>query len=316
MTPPPTSQAGSARRLLGITTLGVLLTACASPPRSGDAPTRRNDPPPPGPGSGIASLASPSDNPLVSTAPAPDQTPTPHEAVTLPAPPVIDTRVHRFTTRGIAFTVLTFDHRHFHLSVLDNEHGPGTGAITAKTAAKTSGSLAAINGGFFTPAGNPLGLVIENGNPQGALGTSSLGAGIYFHDPDSRRSGLIRREAWKTDRSRTPETLLQSGPFLVEHGRPLSGLSKSRPRPRSFLLWDAQFGWALGHAGSTTLAQLASALAAQPIPGFTIRTVLNLDGGSSSDLWISSSVNGGPVSTRRFWNKPVRNYLLLTKSSP
>jgi hypothetical protein len=38
---------------------------------------------------------------------------------------------------------------------------------------------------------------------------------------------------------------------------------------------------------------------------------LNLDGGRSSDLWISSAVQGGPLRERPLWNKPVRNFLVL-----
>ncbi len=59
-----------------------------------------------------------------------------------------------------------------------------------------------------------------------------------------------------------------------------------------------------------------TALAGQPVPGLTIDAALNLDGGSSSDLWISSTVKGGPANERPFWSKSVRNYLVLTKPDP
>jgi len=38
---------------------------------------------------------------------------------------------------------------------------------------------------------------------------------------------------------------------------------------------------------------------------------MNLDGGRSSDLWISSRVSGGPLTSRPPWNRPVRNFLIL-----
>ena len=70
-------------------------------------------------------------------------------------------------------------------------------------------------------------------------------------------------------------------------------------------------GWAFGVAEGATLAGLGSALAAQPLSDMNITTALNLDGGRSSDLWVSPMVPGGNLSTRKLWNNPVRNYLLL-----
>jgi hypothetical protein len=309
----PTHRPGSACRLIGLALAGVFLGSCGMPEPPGDAgrvpgaliepiPAGRTDPgvlPPAGP-SGVAAVPA-----------APPQAVAPRRK-----DPVIATGTHRFTSQGIAFTALTFDQRHFHLGVLDNGMGPGTGAGSARNAASSANGVAAINGGFFTPEGSPLGLVIENGTQVGSLNRSSLGAGMYFHDSATRSSGLIRRERWQQAGPQRPESLLQSGPFLLERGQAVPGLSVTRPRPRSFLLWDGRSGWVLGRSGSTTLAKLASALATQPVPGFTAMSALNLDGGSSSDLWIGPDMNGGPVSTRHFWNKSVRNYLVLTRATP
>jgi hypothetical protein len=198
--------------------------------------------------------------------------------------------------------------------VVDNEGGPGTGATSSRTAARSANAVAGINGGFFTPEGQPLGLVIEDRSEFGALNASSLGAGLYVHDPKARATRLVRQGAWS--RSGTETHLLQSGPLLVENQAAVSGLSNTRPRPRSFLLWDGHQGWAMGHAGSITLADLGATLASQPVPAFTIKSALNLDGGTSSDLWVAATLKGGPASTRRFWNKPARNYLVLQRNRP
>ena len=45
--------------------------------------------------------------------------------------------------------------------------------------------------------------------------------------------------------------------------------------------------------------------------GWKIHRAMNLDGGRSSDLWISSRVSGGPLTSRPPWNRPVRNFLIL-----
>jgi hypothetical protein len=67
----------------------------------------------------------------------------------------------------------------------------------------------------------------------------------------------------------------------------------------------------IARAGRCTLRQLAAALAAGPVDGLALDHALNLDGGRSADLWIGESVRGGPHRVRPFWNKPVRNFLVL-----
>ena len=105
--------------------------------------------------------------------------------------------------------------------------------------------------------------------------------------------------------------VLQSGPFLVEDGRVISGLSQDSSTARTVIGWDGGSGWFIARTGGCSLAALGQALAGAEIGGVKARTVLNLDGGRSSDLWVGSSVPGGPVSQRPIWNKPVRNFLVL-----
>ena len=109
--------------------------------------------------------------------------------------------------------------------------------------------------------------------------------------------------------------LIQAGPFLVENDIAVGGLENQKRSPRSFLVWDGGSRWALGYADKASLAELATALAAQPVTQLDITTALNLDGGRSSDLWVSAEVPGGPLNTRTLWNRPVRNYLLLHRQS-
>ena len=97
----------------------------------------------------------------------------------------------------------------------------------------------------------------------------------------------------------------------IENDIVVNGLSNREHSPRSFLVWNGRHHWAFGYSGKTTLSGLALALAAQPLSKLNITTALNLDGGRSSDLWVSPQVRGGPISTRKSWNNPVRNYLLL-----
>jgi len=214
---------------------------------------------------------------------------------------------HLISKNNITLTVLTFDRRTTFLTVADKDGGPNSSWQSAQAAAKAHDGVAAINGGFFNPQGKPLGLVIENGKRFGGLTQNSLGAGIFTDSPPS----LISRSDFKKSKKK-PNHLLQSGPTLIWKGSLTKGLKKSNSRPRSFLLWDGKNHLALGHAGPTSLKGLAEALNTQPIPNFNITHALNLDGGSSSDLWVSPKIKGGGIEQRSWLNKPVRNYLILS----
>ena len=222
----------------------------------------------------------------------------------------LDARIKKVTSGKVALTFLLFDDREYDIAVADKDQGPATEWQSAQAAAIGHGAVAAINGGFFTPEGKPLGLVIEGGKRIGTWNSqSSLTSGLLSVEKSPR---LLRRQHW---RSFSPTRhLLQAGPFLIENSAVVRDLSDRERRPRSFLVWNGRHRWAFGIAEGVTLASLSAALAAQPLSEITITTALNLDGGRSSDLWASPRIPGGPVSTRRIWNTPVRNYLLLLPS--
>ena len=216
-------------------------------------------------------------------------------------------RARTIERRGIELTLVSFDRRNYRLVVADQPSGPGSRYDDARDAG--NGHLASINGGFFTPAGSPLGLVVTDGNRQGAVNRASfLGTG-FFLGPKAK---LLSR----TDYLASPpshQEVLQSGPRLVWSGETLTGLSNKDERPRSFLLWDGREHFALGYADSASLKGLSSLLRSQPLSGFKIAYALNLDGGRSCDFWVSSSVNGGGVTRSSFLKKDVRNYLVLKR---
>jgi uncharacterized protein YigE (DUF2233 family) len=226
-----------------------------------------------------------------------------------PVHPTLPAGVHHLNSRGVSLTFLTFDDRDYGLAVADKGAGPATEWQSAQEAAKAHQALAAINASFFTPEGKPLGLVIENGSRIGTWNaSSSFTSGVLSVGKSPR---LLRRKHW---RSFSPtKHLVQAGPFLLENGSPVAGLDNKEQRPRSFILWNGSHHWALGYTQSATLAELSAALAANSLSILSITTALNLDGGRSCDLWVSPSINGGPISTRRIWNNPVRNYVLLVK---
>jgi len=112
-----------------------------------------------------------------------------------------------------------------------------------------------------------------------------------------------------------PNTKTQK-PQEKEHLPPsteASSLLKEHPSASSLLIWDGEQHFGLVHADSATLQGLANNLRTIPLPNFKIKYALNLDGGTSCDLWVSNQITGGPINKRTFFTKKARNYLVLKK---
>jgi hypothetical protein len=275
-----------------VLSLAIALASCTGPQPAGTVvpglpPGPSDAPPQP------ARLADHGASPAARTGDPEPATPTPQ------AP-----RVEERVLAGIPITAVAFDSPSHRLVVADQPAGPGSIWPDAAAAARSRGGVAAVNGGFFTPEGAPLGLVIAGGKRAGRPNrASSLGAGLFVDDGSP---ALVRR-----DSGRSGAELLQSGPFLVENGRALPGLSPDSSTARTFIGWDGRSGWFIARSGACSLAGLAKALEGAEIGGVTVRSVLNLDGGRSSELWAGAALPGGPLGQRPFWNKPVRNFLVL-----
>lgn len=153
------------------------------------------------------------------------------------------------------------------------------------TACASIGATAGVNGGFFHPGGEPLGLMIAGGKRVGSPALNgSLTSGVVWSD--GQRNGMARSKGFDLEHPRAPN-LLQAGPFLLEHGAPVSGLDAKKFARRTIVMTDGGTRWGIAYVPGATLDGLARALA-QPgvFPHFPLRTVLNLDGGGSSGLWI------------------------------
>jgi hypothetical protein len=227
--------------------------------------------------------------------------------------PFISPRVTSREIRGIRFEGISFDARSHRLVVADQPNGPGSRFADAAAAARAFGGMAALNASFFTPVGDALGLVVSAGKSAGAWNSaSSLGNGVWYADA-GRKMSIVRREGLGKARAATQSELIQAGPLLVENFQSISGLEATKASARSVLLWDGGNAWWLGCASPCTLSALGSALATEGPANWKIRYALNLDGGRSSDLWIASTAQGGPLTRRTLWNRPVRNFLVVVK---
>lgn len=225
--------------------------------------------------------------------------------------PILETTFQSTTSAGVQLHLVRFDSRKCKLVVADQANGPSSRWEDAKVAGNENHGLAAINAGFFTPQGQPLGLLVSQGIRRGSNNPSFLGTGIYFLPKKSSHAGIVRRAQLPAILQGKPSDLLQSGPMLVDRSSTVKGLSETDARPRSFIATDGSFYWLIGYAESCTLAELGKALSNAKLAGITIRTALNLDGGRSSDLWISPKIVPSGKHIRGFFNKPVRNFLIL-----
>ncbi len=233
------------------------------------------------------------------------------EAPPVASPAPVPPRVTVREISGITFEGVAFDSRDHRLVVADQPDGPGSRFADSAAAARAVGGIAAVNAGFFTPEGAPLGLVVAAGKISGSWNSaSSLGSGAWVENA-SGKSAIIRRGTCSRTEASAMRELIQSGPLLVANSRAVGGLEATKASVRMLILWDGGTRWWIGRGSPCTLAALGQALASGSPAGWPIRQALNLDGGRSSDLWISDTVSGGPLLRRSPWNRPVRNFLLL-----
>ena len=209
--------------------------------------------------------------------------------------------------QGLTIHAVVYDSRTHTLRVLDQPKGPGSIWLTAQEAGQSVKALAAINAGYFTPQGKPLGVVMTDGVKRGSSHGSSLGSGLWYEHQG--QSAIVRRERWPARATQ----LLQAGPMLAENAKPIAGLDAVKISARSFIAWNGHHGWMIARTSPWSLAKLSSLMTGQQLGDFRVHCALNLDGGTSADLYVSPAVTNGPATYRALWNKPVRNFLVLQK---
>ncbi len=227
----------------------------------------------------------------------------------LPTHPISSPKVVSRSISNIQFQGVSFDSRSHTLKPIDQTNGPGSQYLSARDCTDKQQALLAINAGFFTPEGNPLGLVISQGKHSGSWNSSSsLGTGIYRIDSSGNASISRRTQASAVSNSKE---LLQAGPLLIENHKPITGLDPSKVAMRSILLHDGENRWWIGTTSPCSLAELSRALSTQSPADWKISHALNLDGGRSTDLFISSKISGGNLERKSLMNRQVRNFLIL-----
>jgi len=203
---------------------------------------------------------------------------------------------------GKVLQMIWFDDRYYTFKVIDNGSGEQAKFSTLSDALAKNGCLSGCNGGFFLKNFAPSGLMVSGGESIGKWGTGSLLSGAVLADL-GQAPHLIRRAEYKQD---SAMELIQAGPFLVDQGIKVKGLSTANPRRRTFVLHDGGHLFAIGLSDAFTLDELAEILChPQFLTDIKIHRALNLDGGTSSGLFYDR----GPERINIEPFKRVRNFL-------
>ncbi len=184
------------------------------------------------------------------------------------------------------------------LRVVDNANGSSALA----EAMESGGLLAGVNGGYFDPKFAPLGLRVVDGKVVRPLLHARLMTGLLLSAPGTAQ--ILRVGEYSARRKVT--AALQCGPLLVDGGRPVAGLDRTRRARRTFAVAGPDH-FALGVCSETSLADAAEILATVRIfAEGKVARALNLDGGSSSAFWFKH-VDGSAFSISEM--KSVRDFV-------
>jgi uncharacterized protein YigE (DUF2233 family) len=164
--------------------------------------------------------------------------------------------------------------------------------------------LAGVNGGYFDPDDRPIGLLVVNGNVIAPLQKARLLRGIA--GAFGKKFQIWRVEEFST--SQKLDAAVESGPMIVDLGKPVRGLEQSRSARRTFAAIVTADKAALGFASDVTLSDLSNILTTSLPNDLKIQRALNLDGGSSSAFWFKRA-NGAPFSINE--QKPVRDFVAV-----
>lgn len=221
---------------------------------------------------------------------------------------VTQTLAHAATGRIVHVRSVSFDPEKFKLAVIDNSRGDETLAA----AMQRCGAVAGVNGSYFHADRTPVGLEISAGKMVHSFERAKLLTGVLAIK--SGRASLLRSTEF-SPREKLDDAL-QCGPFLLDaQGNPITGLENTRRAWRTAVM-DSQLGdegqhqhfYRLIVCEPVTLAEFAEILATRLKTGTTNKLrALNLDGGSSTGMWISETETsdiGNP-------NVNVPNYLAV-----
>lgn len=155
-------------------------------------------------------------------------------------------------------------------------------ATTVKSMAQESHALIAINGGFFTPELKPIGLRIKQGEIKSKLKATSWW-GIFLIN--NNQAHIVAQQDY--DNSKKVEFAVQGGPRLVADGEILQKLkSGTAERTALGITKNGKIVILVTDNAPLEMSVLADIMSApEDQNGFNCVNALNLDGGSSTQLY-------------------------------
>lgn len=179
--------------------------------------------------------------------------------------------------------VFIFPQKYYRFAMVDNP----TKDLSLDAAMLASGAIAGVNGGYFQTDFSPMGLRISEGKMLNSILRAKLLSGILVAST-SGKPEIIPSTAFSSESNL--KTAIQCGPNIMRTGKPVAGLNAVRPARRTIVATDGKGLWALIILSPVTLADSAEMLALPNVLGNTsIMTALNLDGGSSTSMWVKTS---------------------------
>jgi hypothetical protein len=186
------------------------------------------------------------------------------------------------------------------LRVIDNPDGQSLAAVMKREKYRCG-----VNGGYFDTDFKPIGLRVADGTTFSPLRRARLITGILLQS----QRGIDVVRAAEFSAAKKIVAAIQSGPFLVEANKRISGLNDSQLARRTFAGIATNDRAFLGFCSDASLSGLADMLATAPIAADSkIRRAMNLDGGSSSAFWFARE-DGSAFSISGL--KPVRDFVAV-----
>lgn len=152
--------------------------------------------------------------------------------------------------------------------------------MSAKDFSKKSNAILAINGGFFDPSYQSLGLIVQNGKIVNPLRQISWW-GVFSID----QNHIPRVEKVKDFKNGSNlEMAIQAGPRLIEEGKPVS--AKPNVSQKTFLGITPENEVIIGVTDGSVLNAIdfVEILSNQLL----LKSALNLDGGGSTQLYVKT----------------------------
>ena len=168
-----------------------------------------------------------------------------------------------------------------------------TGRENLGEAMEHHGALAGVNGGYFSPDFEPVGLLLTDGRMEHKPSRAKLLSGAV----------VVTGNHLKICRSTEPlpgkhaREAVQCGPFLVEGGKAEPGLNNLRSARRTAVFNAGKHHWGLVTTSALTLEEFGAILADPALlpGGLKIERAINLDGGSSTGLWAAQPGQPSPL---------------------